>query len=169
LHLQSVAFTQMTGYINPSVATMSCSSPHWHRITSYLHPPNLVGFEYARHKEDGTTFTYDSDFEKNLYRHLDRQGRPTVAFKTAHDVYALGPIPLEIGIWKPLRSIWQESVDKIEQITGKIPQHNSKLIKGYFVQAAKGLAHTMGPAYAEAVSYIALMQASIRTFKKIPA
>lgn len=42
-------------------------------------------------------------FEPNrdIYRHPERQGQPTTPFKKIHDIYSLGVVLLEIGLWEP--------------------------------------------------------------------
>lgn len=44
-----------------------------------------------------------ADFEpkRDIYRHPDRQGQPMETFKKIHDIYALGVVLLEIGLWEP--------------------------------------------------------------------
>jgi hypothetical protein len=50
------------------------------------------------------------DIEKNLhkkinldyYQHPDKRSRPTILYSRAHDIYSLGCVLLEIGLWKSL-------------------------------------------------------------------
>ena len=62
--------------------------------------PFLVNFEYSRPANQNTTWTWDQDDEKNVYRHPDRQGHPMKSFDKTHDAYALGVVLLEIGLWQ---------------------------------------------------------------------
>ena len=114
--------------------------------------PYLIGFEYSRLETAESEATWDDDVVKNLYRHPERQGPPLVTFTKRHDIYALGLVLLEIGLWRTLPDIWEDSRNKMQKRTGKIPPLNRKLNVEYFTEAAKNnLAHNMGEAYAKAV------------------
>ncbi|MCJ1415984.1 hypothetical protein MMC32_002319 [Xylographa parallela] len=114
--------------------------------------PYLIGFEYSRLETEESESTWDDDAGKNFYRHPERQGPPLVTFTKRHDIYALGLVLLEIGLWRTLSDIWEDSRDRIQKRTGKIPPLNRRLNVEYFMEAAKhNLAHTMGEAYAKAV------------------
>ncbi|OAP57704.1 hypothetical protein AYL99_08442 [Fonsecaea erecta] len=65
--------------------------------------PFLVGFEKFR-PFDGHTFRQgDLCWEKNLYRHPLRQGlQPEDDYVMQHDIYSLGVMLLEIGLWTSL-------------------------------------------------------------------
>ena len=43
----------------------------------------------------------DFDPAKDIYGHPERQGLPSAIFRTTHDIYALGVVLLEIGLWEP--------------------------------------------------------------------
>lgn len=60
----------------------------------------LVGFERFRFA-DGRTYMFgDSFWQKNLYRHPGRQGlHPEEFYLMQHDIYSLGVVLLEIGLW----------------------------------------------------------------------
>ncbi|KAK2763148.1 hypothetical protein FQN54_009784 [Arachnomyces sp. PD_36] len=63
--------------------------------------PWVLGFEFSR--PDPFFSNGQADFEptRDIYRHPDRQGEPTEMFKKVHDIYALGVVLLEIGLWEP--------------------------------------------------------------------
>ncbi|KAN0103559.1 hypothetical protein V8E51_011872 [Hyaloscypha variabilis] len=64
--------------------------------------PFLAGFENFR-LEDGQTYKVGDDFwERNLYRHPSRQGveLEIERYQMQHDIYSLGVVLLEIGLWK---------------------------------------------------------------------
>ena len=64
-----------------------------------LGKPYLVGFEKFRLDTTGTHHVGDYLWEKNLYRHPQRQGiRPQEDFVMQHDVYSLGVVLLELGV-----------------------------------------------------------------------
>ncbi len=76
----------------------------------------LVNFEYTRLECDNTLLDYDLEFEKDLYRHPERQGIPSKPFSKLHDLYALGVVLLEIGMWQSAKSIY-ESASWKKQVT----------------------------------------------------
>jgi hypothetical protein len=63
----------------------------------------LVGFEMFRRDDGSTRLSGDSNWEKNVYRHPERQGdHPETAHLMQHDIYSLGVCLLEIGLWEPI-------------------------------------------------------------------
>ena len=63
--------------------------------------PYLIGFEQFRFAEGKTYRVGDSKWDKNLYRHPQRQGEhPEEDYVMQHDIYSLGVCLLEIGIWQ---------------------------------------------------------------------
>lgn len=63
--------------------------------------PFLVGFEQFRPEDGATNMQGDSAWEKDLYRHPTRQGlSPEDSYRMQHDIYSLGVILLEIGLWE---------------------------------------------------------------------
>jgi hypothetical protein len=65
----------------------------------------LYGFEYARPMDTDTSFKADTNFLRNVYRHPQRWGVPTESFTPIHDLYALGVVLLELGLWREAPSI----------------------------------------------------------------
>ncbi|RBR09917.1 hypothetical protein FVER53590_25664 [Fusarium verticillioides] len=111
--------------------------------------PYLVNFEYSRPEMADTIFASDPDVGRNLYRHPDRQGLPTVKFNKAHDLYSLGVVLLEIGVWQTAASMREDYLDEYNlKASGKVTSE----IKNLFLKNAEDrLAHTMGSAYKQAV------------------
>lgn len=110
--------------------------------------PYLVGFEYSRPEEAATANTGEFDVENNLYRHPNRQGNPTVKFNRTHDIYALGVVLLEIGLWKTAFS-WYHEQCKTKREGVMI---NAVTMQRVFIKAATAnLDRSMGTAYKEAV------------------
>ena len=64
--------------------------------------PFLLGYQMFR-SVNGITFKAgDHSWWKNLYRHPSRQGiHPDKIYRMQHDIYSLGVILLEIGLWSP--------------------------------------------------------------------
>jgi hypothetical protein len=109
--------------------------------------PYLVDFEFSRSTTSATSWTYDDDLEKNLYRHPLRQRPPQKSFDQSHDLYALGVVLLEIGLWRTASSVKEQAQATLEPGEVLDPETLSE----YYVQIAeRDLAHTMGKAYADA-------------------
>lgn len=61
----------------------------------------LMGFDFVRKEDEASSRTGDNDWEKNIYRHPERQGvHPEVDFNMLHDIYSLGVVLLEIALWR---------------------------------------------------------------------
>ncbi len=60
----------------------------------------LAGFEYARSAQAASDRRSDGDWQHNVYRHPRRQGiAGNSEYTMAHDIYSLGVVCLEIGMW----------------------------------------------------------------------
>jgi len=111
--------------------------------------PYLTGWDSSRLIAAGTDLVADTKVEPNYYRHPIRQGYPQSPFKVEHDIYALGVVLLEIGLWKTVRSIFKSQIDKATT-QGKLPP--PELIKGELLEQARdGLPSEMGDLFAKAV------------------
>ncbi|CAI7575021.1 unnamed protein product [Penicillium discolor] len=61
----------------------------------------LVGFDAFRATDAGTVMGGDMTWDRNVYRHPDRQGMdPSEKYTMQHDIYSLGVCLLEIGLWE---------------------------------------------------------------------
>jgi serine/threonine protein kinase len=61
----------------------------------------LIGFDVVRKEDEASSRTGDEDWEKNIYRHPERQGmHPESDFNMLHDIYSLGVVLLEIALWR---------------------------------------------------------------------
>jgi hypothetical protein len=110
--------------------------------------PYMVSFEYSRSTNTATSWTYDDDAEKNLYRHPLRQRPPQKAFNQMHDLYALGVVLLEIGLWRTISSVKEQAQAALDAGEMLDPETLSE----YYVSTAqRDLPHNMGEAYATAV------------------
>ncbi|KAL8745340.1 MAG: hypothetical protein Q9190_002528 [Brigantiaea leucoxantha] len=66
-----------------------------------LGKPYLMGFEKFRPAAGKTSHRSDNFWESNLYRHPQRQGkRPEEDYTMQHDIYSVGVVLLEVGLWK---------------------------------------------------------------------
>jgi hypothetical protein len=63
---------------------------------------NLIGFQQVRTVNDQTYSRGDDAWDRDLYRHPDRQGQnPQEKYNISHNMYSLGVCLLEIGVWSP--------------------------------------------------------------------
>lgn len=106
--------------------------------------PFLNGQEYARPDLEISSARYVEDFKDNVYCHPDRQGLPRESHTKIHDIYSLGVVLLEIGLWQPV-SHFQEFQTGIAKLT---PEQMSKYILS---NARSRLHHYMGSDYQAAV------------------
>ncbi|KAF2012844.1 hypothetical protein BU24DRAFT_374656 [Aaosphaeria arxii CBS 175.79] len=105
--------------------------------------PSVLGFEFARPELDFSAGFADLCIDRDVYRHPERQGRPGRMFNKIHDIYALGVVLLEIGLWQ--RAI---TLEKNHFRTARDPYViQSQLIK----QAQRRLHDKMGDKYQKIV------------------
>lgn len=117
--------------------------------------PQLLAFlgdwGYSRRIDGYTDMNVDFDIEANLYRHPERQGKPKRQFSRIHDIYALGVVLLEIGLWRTVSQLFDKKINEIQQTA------ETKLLKAKDVTATltglakKELPKEMGERYASAV------------------
>ncbi|KAF2248889.1 hypothetical protein BU26DRAFT_308653 [Trematosphaeria pertusa] len=105
--------------------------------------PCVLGFEFTRPEIDFSAGFADLSLERDVYRHPERQGRPGRMFTKIHDVYALGVVLLEIGLWQ--RAI---TLEKNQFRTARDPfVIQAQLLK----QAQRRLGDKMGEKYQQVV------------------
>lgn len=133
--------------------------------TAPLGIPFLTGFGQARQE---TPDTYSSlrectNWEQDLYSHPSRQGQPTAKYTMAHDIYSIGVILLEIGLWRSF-VIWNGFHDFMideavlgggkpifRRIKERKPRAGEELKKLYEGLAAQELPNVMGERFCEVV------------------
>ncbi|KAF5610579.1 uncharacterized protein FTJAE_14255 [Fusarium tjaetaba] len=109
----------------------------------------LNDWEYARPMDSRTHMRGDFDAVRNLYRHPDRQGAPGREFARKHDIYALGVVLLEIGMWRTMPQLFASRI-KDAQRTGKLPRAKD-VYQALLSLAQISLANEMGSNYSAAV------------------
>jgi hypothetical protein len=72
----------------------------------------LTGWGLARPADGDTLQLANYEIIPNLYRHPKRQGQPTISFRNEHDVYALGVVLIEIGLWQTVDQIFVTEIQK---------------------------------------------------------
>lgn len=118
----------------------------------------LIGFDQARILERGTILAGDPRWEKDLYRHPDRQGlKPKESYIMQHDIYSLGVCLLEIGLWESI--VEYEADSKVAKATktlgkptGETERWQPSALKERLVDLARDLLPLhMGERYADVV------------------
>lgn len=96
---KSVGFIHTFGFVHKNVRPESIL--RFETSATSPQPVFLVGFEHFRKEEGVTQRLGDQTFEGNLYLHPDRQGTsPQERYIMQHDIYSLGVVLLEVGMWK---------------------------------------------------------------------
>ena len=103
LGTQAVCYVHTLGFVDKNVRPESVLA--FDNGMSILGSIFLIGFESFRNADGRTRRVGDAAWDRNLYRHPDRQGvHPEEDYETQHDIYSLGVCLLEIGLWDSLVS-----------------------------------------------------------------
>lgn len=106
----------------------------------------LGDWGYARPIGGVTEMRSNFEVESNLYRHPDRQGVPGREFSRKYDIYALGVVLLEIGMWRTVSQLFDQRI-KEANLTGKLPK--AKAVYTTLLSLAQThLSREMGDQYA---------------------
>jgi hypothetical protein len=62
--------------------------------------PFLGGFEFSRPGLAPSLGQYVSDLDRDVYRHVERQGPSRNGHRKRHDLYSVGVVLLELGLWQ---------------------------------------------------------------------
>ncbi|KAL2846887.1 hypothetical protein BJY01DRAFT_213151 [Aspergillus pseudoustus] len=123
--------------------------PHWtdeepnRRLDVNYRQPWVFGFEYSRPEPFFSAGTSDFEPSRDIYCHPDRQGQPTQMFQKIHDIYALGVVLLEIGIWEPALKFEKDMFARVQ---------NPRAVQAQLVKhARKRLEAKVGRRYMEIV------------------
>jgi hypothetical protein len=113
--------------------------------TPTLDNPYLVGFEYAREDAGFSDNPVHPDIATDIYRHPQTWGKPTTNFQKMHDIYSLGVVLLEIGMWEPA-----ETLEKTK-FSDLLYNDRFDVQKMFQKEAARRLPFGLGSAYAKVV------------------
>jgi hypothetical protein len=106
--------------------------------------PYLTGWEVARPEGGATNRRANYELLRNIYRHPQRQNQPTQSFKSEHDMYALGVILAEIGLWRTADQILSAEVAHKSVPPGRF-------LKWWTSEGSARVQSEMGEAYSEVV------------------
>jgi serine/threonine protein kinase len=105
----------------PTTASLSSSPDQSSVLQSAEGPqigtPYLAGFSYARRGTARSTGSSRADWRNEIYRHPERQAAelgvdPEVYYKPYHDVYSLGVVLLELGLWERLDTTYEAQLKR---------------------------------------------------------
>jgi len=96
---KSVSFVHMYGFVHKNIRPETVVL--FEDGASSLGSAFLIGFENVRTAEGITFRIGDESWQRDVYRHPQRQGRaPEEDYIMQHDIYSLGVCLLEIGLWQ---------------------------------------------------------------------
>ncbi|KAL8727202.1 MAG: hypothetical protein Q9181_005795 [Wetmoreana brouardii] len=135
------------------------------KFPNALGEPFLSGFMYARPNHAGSWQAKNPLFpdEFDIYRHPDRRGhQPAARFSMCHDVYSLGVILLEIGLWRRAESAIQLQTSSPDRTPSpdcesspeepdKVLAKRAQNLKESLVNIAQSLRVNMGQKYQNVV------------------
>ena len=149
-HLASTLATTINsfhvdGWIHKSISSRSVAFFRFLDTDPDYSKPYLLNFAHAR-LELGKTDRLQLDVDEDIYRHPKRQGQPSASFSRIHDIYALGVLLLEIGLWKTANDIFSYHfrAEPNEENVGNAPQ-------AFVAAAERYLPQAMGEQYSKAV------------------
>ncbi|KAJ5082439.1 hypothetical protein N7532_011482 [Penicillium argentinense] len=132
---------------------ISASGLYKHRLLTPIDGNKVISYlsdwGYARSVQQGTDMRADFEVEPNLYRHPNRQGHPNQQFTRLHDIYALGVVLLEIGLWVTLSRLMEAKIKEAKS-NGRLPRPK-KVVEDLMALAIQGLPKEMGMGYTKAV------------------
>jgi len=121
-----------------------------------LDQPYLTDFGFARPAGGPTRLNAPSvgDVEYDIYRHPERYDPPVSSFTQMHDIYSVGVVLLEIGLWETARELHDWVIR--DDFQGKVPKQgvSATQIQDCFIAEARDrLGHRMGSSYRDAVLF----------------
>ncbi|ERF73113.1 hypothetical protein EPUS_09187 [Endocarpon pusillum Z07020] len=155
----AVMYVHMMQYVHKSIRTSNivvlsqkaaATTPETGCFPERLGEPFLCGFETARQDKATSDQRGDAHWRYNIYRHPKRQGlHPQERYTMNHDIYSLGVVLLELGVWRPLLST---GLAKLKDSTDE--EVAAAKVKDYLKKMAKErLPIVMGTKYCETVLF----------------
>ncbi|KAG9228130.1 hypothetical protein BJ875DRAFT_528614 [Amylocarpus encephaloides] len=111
----------------------------------WLQDPWIMGFEYAREDPGLSEDNRIIDARQEIYRHPEQWGQPTRRFHKIHDIYSLGVVMLEIGLWKPAEDLEKDGFRLVR------PAESTDVKRMFEKQARDKLPFLTGHLYASVV------------------
>lgn len=155
---KSAIFVHMSKFVHKNISpeTILLFQKNEHLDSSFL-----IGFESFRFAAGMTLMSSDDAWKKNLYRHPRRQGqKPEETYRMQHDVYSIGVVLLEIGLWTSFiilesgKEVLSPELNAIivESLNTERPGDKAFSIKCAFEKLAEAkLPYRMGQRYTQVV------------------
>jgi hypothetical protein len=156
----AVFFIHATGFVHKAISSHSVyvfepeAAGERDQFPYVLGEPFLSGFESIRSSEGWSDWSahptanghpgYREElWEGDIYRHPDRQaGKNRARYINSYDVYSLGVVLLELGLWRPM-SRFREQLENID----------ADMRQARIIIIAKDLDISMGPKYRSIVQW----------------
>ena len=78
------------------------------------YPPPVSNFGGMVKYDDRVT-RRQKDINLDYYQHPDKRWDPSIRYARSHDIYSLGCVLLEIGLWKPLDKLVDINDEEFER------------------------------------------------------
>ena len=159
---QAVLYVHLVGWVHKSIRPDNIlvfqeqgesELPPRRRFPYALASSYLTGFEYARNAKALSDRKSDAEWRVNIYRHPKRQFlEQNAEYTMAHDVYSLGVVLLELGLWGSNGFVPFQKRDGVFKGCGpeKVREELLNIAMGV---KADGVAVLMGESFAQLVSY----------------
>ena len=159
---QAVLYVHLVGWVHKSIRPDNIlvlreqgegELPPRRRFPYTLASPYLAGFEYARNAKALSDRKSDAEWRVNIYRHPKRQFLERNAeYTMAHDIYSLGVVFLELGLWGSNGFVPFQMRDSI--FRGCTPEKvKEELLNIATGVSSDGVAVFMGDRFAKLISF----------------
>jgi len=112
---RSLSAFHADGWVHESICSQSVVFFRNHDSKTMYHKPYLVNFEYARPATGDTSFASSEVLSTRVYLHPERQQVPPKKFRKEHDLYSLGVVLLELGLWESAVSLCEDAIEARER------------------------------------------------------
>ncbi|OTA95906.1 hypothetical protein M434DRAFT_28402 [Hypoxylon sp. CO27-5] len=157
---EAVFFLHIAGFCHKNITSRSVvilrrfeSEDDTTLASSTIDEAYLMGFDLIR-GIDAKTYkegTRNRDNEEpsrtvwdfDIFQHSTRlEGNRSLRYATAHDIYSLGVVLLELGFWKPL-----------QKVVGRIDENDPSSWTQEFIRVAPSMSHIVGERYNRIVEW----------------
>ena len=151
---RAVSYVHSLGFVHKNIRPETIVGFWINGLSVDLESVFLMGFGHFRAEDGATSLLGDNKWERNLYRHPDRQGlHPEEEYVMEHDIYSLGVCLLEIGLWTSFVAYDTEENPSRGKVLNVIPDSQSPTdLKSALVSMAREqLPPRMGDRYCSIV------------------
>lgn len=161
---KSLAALHAAGWVHESICSESVVIFRDAELQWCYDKPYLVNFEFSRPAGSATQYASAAAEHLILYQHPDRLQRDPVKYTKKHDLFSLGIVLLEIGLWKTAKMMW-ESRDGAQTVAQGTYTGARDV---YLAIAKEELGQSMGERFQKAViSLLSATESSIEMIKEV--